>query len=141
VISAVKDRLGRLGLAGRCVLMALAMLVALAIVGPLAALHSGTSGFPAAVVAAFVVWFAAAAANGASDLFASRGQSLVGILVGMSARMMFPLVVCMVVQLNGGKLSEAGFVYFVLAFYLVMLPLDTCLMILRMPRGSGVTVR
>jgi hypothetical protein len=139
VISAVKDRLSRLGLAGRCVLLALAMLVALLIVGPIAASLGGTSSFSAAIVAATVVWVAAAAGAGSAELFELRGQSLAGVLVGMSMRMMFPLIVCLVVQLNRGKLAESGFVYCVLAFYLVMLPLDTALTLLRAQKRAAAS--
>ncbi len=134
MISAVKNRLGRLGLTGRCLLLALLILAALAVIGPLAAMLFGSLGFSAAVVAAVAVWFAAAAGNITNELFASRGQSAAGILVGMMMRMIFPLVMCLVVQLNDGKLAESGFVFYVLAFYLVVLPLDTGLAVLRMSR-------
>ena len=49
----------------------------------------------------------------------------------MAVRMLLPLAACVLVQLNPGTLSDAGFVYFVLGFYLITLPLDTMLTVIQ----------
>ncbi len=52
---------------------------------------------------------------------------MASLLLGMAVRMFLPLAACVLVELNRGALSDAGFVHFVLAFYLIALPLDTLL--------------
>ncbi|NIM09785.1 MAG: hypothetical protein GTO53_11750 [Planctomycetales bacterium] len=46
-------------------------------------------------------------------------------LLGMLPRMGVPLVVCMVVALDGGVLQAAGLVYYILPIYLVCLGIST----------------
>lgn len=50
------------------------------------------------------------------------------VLLGMLARTGIPLLVCMMVYLQGGRLAEAGFVYYLLAFYFVTLVVETVLL-------------
>ena len=50
-------------------------------------------------------------------------------LLGMFPRMGIPLAVCMVVYLQGGRLAEAGFVYYILVFYFVTLVVETVLLV------------
>ena len=57
-------------------------------------------------------------------------QSLMSrVLVGIFARTGVPLLVCAMVYVQGGRLSEAGFVYYLLAFYFVMLVVETVLLV------------
>jgi hypothetical protein len=46
-------------------------------------------------------------------------------LLGMLPRMGVPLVVCMIVGLDGGVLHVAGLVYYILAMYLMLLAIST----------------
>lgn len=46
-------------------------------------------------------------------------------LLGMLPRMGVPLVVCMIVGLDGGALHAAGLVYYILAMYLLLLGIST----------------
>jgi hypothetical protein len=45
--------------------------------------------------------------------------------------MAFPLIACATAYFSGSRLADAGFVYFVLAFYLIVLPLETLFSVLR----------
>jgi len=57
-------------------------------------------------------------------------QSLMSrVLLGMFARTGVPLLVCAMVYIQGGRLAEAGFVYYLLAFYFVMLVVETVLLV------------
>lgn len=128
---AARDRLARLGPFGRFVLLALTLTVALAVVLPVSFSWVGMGACRAGIVAAMVVWFSSALALGIGDWLRGRGQVMASLLLGMAVRMLLPLAACVLVQLNGGALADAGFVYFVLTFYLIALPLDTLLAIVQ----------
>ena len=108
-------------------LLTLALSAALVVVAPLAYWQYQWQGAIAALAGAAVVWTASMLACIVSDRFRRQGEPLVSLLVGMLLRMFLPLGACLVVLLNGGPLAAAGFVYFVLAFYLLALPVETML--------------
>ena len=85
----------------------------------------GADGLSAAGVAAFVCWTGAIGGMLTSRWLHGPSHLLAGMLLGMALRMALPLIVCMVVYLRGGALAEAGFVFYVLAFYLMTLAIDT----------------
>ena len=51
------------------------------------------------------------------------------VLLGMLPRMGIPLGSCMIVALLGGPLAEAGFVFYIMAFYFVTLAVETFLVV------------
>jgi len=112
---------------GRSACLALVLAVALAVALPVSIWTVGPSGMWAAVLAAVVVWLASAAGTAIGELASGPGEALIKMLVGMAIRMALPLATCVVVELSRGPLSAAGFVYFVLGFYLVALPIETVL--------------
>ncbi len=124
---AARDWLRRLGPIGRYGLLALSLAVALCIALPAAYGLQGMPACRAAMVAAGVVLLSSTLAMVISDFMRRSGQALASVLLGMAMRMFLPLGACVLAQLNPGALSEAGFVYFVLVFYLVALPTDTVL--------------
>ena len=129
VSPALKDRLTGLGIVGRFVLLAFVMFVALVVALPLAFSLSGPMGGWTAFAAAAIVWFASAVGMLIGEMFNGflRGanEALVKLLLGMMIRMAIPLAACMIVHLSNGPLAAAGFVFYVLGFYLVALPIDT----------------
>lgn len=126
-----KERLASLGIAGRCLLLAVALGIAVALVLPLAISLAGTAGAWAALSAALLIWIASAVSLAMGELFPGPGANaaLMKMLFGMSIRMALPLAVCMLAQLqfSNSPLMSAGFVFYVLGFYLVALPIDTFL--------------
>lgn len=60
-------------------------------------------------------------------------QILAQVLWAMMARMGVPLLVCVIVYVRRGRLAEAGFVYYLLAFYLVTLIVETVLQVGQRP--------
>jgi hypothetical protein len=71
------------------------------------------------------VWFASAAGILIGELFHGPSEALLKLVAGMFLRMAIPLAACVVVQLSGGPLAAAGFVFYVMEFYFVALPIDT----------------
>jgi len=127
VIAALKERLTQLGPVGHSVCLAFVLLVALVVTLPIPMLANGSAGVWAAVLAGLVVWLASAAGIALGALVSGPGEAMVRMLIAMSIRMALPLTACVVVELTRGTLSAAGFVYFVLGFYLVALTVDTLL--------------
>lgn len=85
-----------------------------------------TMGLWAAVIAAAVCLLSLLGASLATRAFAVRNRALTGLLVSMFLRMGIPLAFCLVMQIQKGPLLEAGIVYCVLVFYLVVLAVETC---------------
>jgi hypothetical protein len=54
-----------------------------------------------------------------------RGRVIAGVLGAMAIRMGIPLVVCLLLAMRGGAHAMAGFVYYLLAFYLATLAVET----------------
>jgi hypothetical protein len=127
VIHQARYRIAHLHTKGRCALLALLLAGAL-----LAALHlayslAGVLGGLAAIAAATVVLIASIGGLLIAEMFRSPAEAIWGMLFSMGLRMSLPMAACFVVLLCGGALSSGGFVYFVLAFYLLALPMETLL--------------
>src|SRR5689334_10712914 len=120
-MSVARDRLVHLKPMGQCALLALVVGVALVIVTPLGFWLGGVRSIGAAAAAAGVVWIASALATIVADLVRRPADVLTSFLLGMLIRMSLPLAACVIVYLKGGELFAGGFVYFVLAFYLIVL--------------------
>jgi hypothetical protein len=131
VISLSKNRLAQLGPLGRTLVIALVILIALTIVLPLATSIYGTGGAIAAACAAAVMGLASIAAELACLPFHRPTDVLWASLLGMGVRMAIPLAACMLVYFQRGSLADAGFVYWVMAIYLVVLPAETALSVAR----------
>ena len=87
----------------------------------------GRDGIVASLSAAAVCWAGAGLAMTATRLFQRPEHALALTAVGMALRMGLPLVAVMVVTLQGGPLASAGFVIYVLAYYVVALVVETWL--------------
>jgi hypothetical protein len=88
---------------------------------------SGRDGVVASVSAVAVCWAGAGLAMTASALFRQPERALALTAVGMALRMGLPLVAVIVVMLQSGPLASAGFVIYVLAYYVVALVVETWL--------------
>ncbi len=102
-----------------------AIAVSFAIVAPLSYRAHEMMGLWAAVIAAAVCLLSPLGASLATRAFATRDKALAGLLVSMFLRMGIPLAFCLVMQIQKGPLLEAGIVYCVLVFYLVVLAVET----------------
>ena len=55
----------------------------------------------------------------------AHGQAVSGVLAAMGIRMGIPLAICLVLAVRGNADSLAGFVYYLLVFYLATLGIET----------------
>jgi hypothetical protein len=61
------------------------------------------------------------------------------LMCSMGLRMSIPMAACLIVLAVGGPLASGGFVYFVLAFYLVALPVETLLAMTQIGQKTKAT--
>lgn len=125
MISAVKDRLTNLGLLGRMVVLALIVLAALGIARPIGAMRFGGGAWVAATAAALTVFVASALSMTIAELARRALDPALATVGATMLRMGLSLAACLAVHFSGGALSAGGYVYFVLIFYLLVLPLET----------------
>jgi hypothetical protein len=71
----------------------------------------------------------------------SISQSLYRLLGGIALRAGLPLAVGAAVHFAGGPLARAGFLYYVLVFYLAVLGVQTYLFIPKGRRSSAVAAK
>jgi hypothetical protein len=135
------DRLSWLGaaarwpLAGRVSLVAACLGGAFILVLPAAWFASGGDGPIAAALAAAVCLFASAGGMAIGDVLADRRHAMYRVVMGTVVRMAVPLVMGTAVYSGGHRLADAGFVFYLIGFYLAMLAVDACLASLR-PLGE-----
>lgn len=68
-------------------------------------------------------------------VFSDPKQALTALLLSMSVNMGIPMACGLAIHLHGGPLSETGFLYYLLFFYLLTLAMKTVLT-LPLPRQS-----
>jgi hypothetical protein len=119
------------GLAVRGGILALAAAVLAAAILPTAAWLDGRAGVAAAAAAGAICAIGASLALAISHLLRGPALVLPGLLLAMTARSGLPLLLAIVIQFRGGPLAEAGFLYYLLVFYFVILSVET---VLSLPR-------
>jgi hypothetical protein len=87
--------------------------------------QTGTAGPWGVVAAAVICSVAGVSADGVSALLHRAGSPLGAMLGGMMFRLLPPLAVCLLLALQGGGREHLAFVFYLLAFYAVILALDT----------------
>lgn len=124
------------GLLRSCALLTFALLVFFPLVGAFAYGFRDLDGVMSAAVAMMVCLFAGVISEIAVRLFNDPTQVMYRVLFGMLLRMGIPLGFCMAVHSLGGRLADAGFVYYLLVFYMVTLVVDTLLTLRVMSRDA-----
>jgi hypothetical protein len=94
---------------------------------PVAWMIGGRDGVDCVVVAAAACGVSGLAALLVQEVFTSPQWVLLHVAVGFLFRMGAPLLLGMAVYLQKGRLAEAGFAFYLLAFYLLTLGLGTVL--------------
>lgn len=106
---------------------------------PYAMRQSGSAGPIGVAAAATISLVSGLASEGLACLLVGAGTPLVGLLMGMTARMAPPLVICLVLAAQGaGGRQHLTFVCYLLAFYLVTLTLETWLAVKRVHTPSDL---
>jgi len=119
------------------ILAACMLAVALALT-PFALNQSGSGGMSGLAVAATICLLSGLAAEAVSIFLARSGTPLAAAMVGMALRMLPPLVLCVALALSGqnGR-QHLAFVLYLLAFYLTLLVIETCLAVRRVPATTS----
>jgi hypothetical protein len=100
--------------------------------------RTGSAGPVGLAIAGAVCLCAASVAEGLACLLQHRIAPLGVMLVGMAVRMVPPLGICLYMAAQGARGREnMTFIVYLLAFYLVMLALETWLTVKRVARGSA----
>ena len=130
------NKLGRLGHPAQAGLVCAVVAFVWLLVAPVAYLVSGTAGPWAAAAAASVCLFGAGLALAIAALFRGPVAAMHGMVLGMLARMLFPLLLGVALHLKVPSLSEAGMVYYLLIFYMPTLAAETMLLLARVPANA-----
>jgi hypothetical protein len=135
----IVNKLERLSLPARLALLGAIVIAAYACIAPLAFSRSGNAGLIAAAVAAGVCLFGAAVGLGMASMFRTPQSAMYGVAMSMLARTALPLALGVTLQMNIASLADAGFVYYLLAFYGVALATETILSVAQLAGGSNHT--
>jgi hypothetical protein len=128
------------GFVRSAIMLSACTLAAALVLMPVAAGRDSSNGPLGLIVAAGICVFSGLIAEAASG-FVSRTSPLSGALVGMMMRMFVPLSVCVALLATGQNGREhVYFIGYLVAFYMVMLGLETWLAVKRSsdpPRNSN----
>ena len=102
--------------------------ICLAIVAPVACHRSGQHGLVAAAFASACCCVGAAGTLGLGRGLRNPSRLPAAVALGMLLRMGIPLASAVAVQLLGSPLAEAGFLYYLLLFYMVTLVVETAVL-------------
>lgn len=107
------------------------MVVGYVTVSPIAYLSCGMQGLISAAVAVTVCLIAGTSALITHFAFsAANSQNIMyGFLIGMTLRMFLPLASAVAVYLRRGMLVDAGMVYYLILFYIIMLATEVALIL------------
>ena len=141
--SALKERIGEMGLAAQAASMTLVIANLCLVSLPVAISVSGADGIVAASLAAVIVSVASATGIAIGGLCCGKHEAIMRLLLGMVIRMLVPLVACAAVLVLSQRMTNAGFALYVLVFYLLALPIETAMAVLKVaavqPRPIAAT--
>lgn len=105
--------------------IAIAVLLLAGVLAPVGYWYYGWAGVLSVVAAGLLCGLTGLVALWIGRRCQVQGQAISGVLVAMGIRMGIPLAICLVLAVRGRADSLAGFVYFLLVFYLVTLGVET----------------
>ena len=105
----------------------IAVLCVYAVVGPVAGRLKGGLGVAAAAIAAGLCLAGAGVALAAANALRSPERALLGMLIGLIARMFIPLGCGVAMFFYSPPLAEAGILVYLLIFYPLTLGVETAL--------------
>jgi hypothetical protein len=120
----ISSWIGR-GLAVRVAILMVVMLLATGLAVPLAAYWWGSTGATAAGLAGGICLFSSFLALMISWQLGSAARGMGGILLSTTLRTFLPLILALIVRLRAEGLVEAGFLYYLVGFYLLALAVET----------------
>lgn len=111
----------------RAAVLGIVVLVAFAMIGPVAVRLGGSVALAAASLAAALCLTGATVALVVGNFLRGPRHALAALAAGMAVRMGVPLAPALAIHLQGGPLAEAGLLYYLLVFYPVTLAVETAL--------------
>jgi hypothetical protein len=104
---------------------------------PFAITRSGSAGIGGVAIAGAICLAAGLIAEGIASLLGRGVSPLATMLLGMTVRMLPPLLICLVLAAQGARGREhLAFIVYLLSFYLVTLAVETCLNVSRISIAS-----
>lgn len=123
------------GLRGRMIALGAVMLAAYAAA---AVFWAGDAGAAvAATLAAVVCWVSATTALWMSHALRDPSYGLAAVLLPMAVRTGLPLMLALLIRAAGRGLVEAGFVYYLIGFYLLAWAVETLLSLAGLKQAWG----
>jgi hypothetical protein len=129
--SALKERIGEMGLVAQAASMTLVIASLCLVSLPIAISVSGADGIVAAFLAAAIVSVASAAGIAIGGFCCGKHEAIMKLLLGMVVRMLVPLVACVLMLMLSPRMTDAGFALYVLVFYLLALPIETAMAVVK----------
>jgi hypothetical protein len=118
--------------------LAICVVVVALLLLPYAMRQSGSAGPTGVAAAATIVFLSGLAAEGLASLFSRLGTPLAALLTGMAVRMTPPMLICLILALQGAHGRQyLAFICYLLAFYLVTLAVETWLAVKRVNHMSS----
>jgi hypothetical protein len=132
-------KLARLRLSRRILLLSSAVALAWLLLTPVTVLQTGAFGMTAATLAAALCLTGAIAALIFADRFRRPEQAILVLGISIIFRTAIPLAIGAVVFLQSPLLAEAGWMYYLLVFYLVTLACETVLLVAGLQGADSAT--
>ena len=114
------------------------MIVVFAAVGWWALDRDGAQGLQAAAIAATVCWLASCVALTLAGVTQHTTFAVQGVMGGMLVRMFGPGFIGLAVNLQQGSLAQAGFLQYILSFFLASLVIETGLLLRMLSTGKAI---
>lgn len=95
------------------------------LLGPIGYWYYGWRGLGSVIAAGVLCGLTGLIAMGLSHKLQMHGQAISGVMIAMGVRMGIPLAICLLLAVRGNAHSLAGFVYYLLVFYLATLGVET----------------
>jgi hypothetical protein len=130
----LKHKLAGFGLPAQSAVVGGALLLVWLLLAPLAVSLDGSLGLVAAAIAAGACWMGAQFSLLIATLVRGTDHLLHRIVLGMTARSMFPLVLGAGLHIRNPQLAAAGLIFYVLVFYMVSLAAETALLLAQVPQ-------
>jgi hypothetical protein len=128
--------LRRQGIFARSLLLVIFEIMLLAVITLFLWMYGLANSISAAGVACGLCTLGSLSAIWIHHVFRDPKSALIALLVSMAVNMGVPLGLGCAIHLHGGPLSEAGFIYYLLFFYLLTLAMKTILT-LPLPRQTN----
>lgn len=130
------NKLGRLGLLAQAAAVGAVVLVVWVMVATVAYKISGILGVLAAAAGAGACLLGAEFALAIGSLFRGPAAPVFRVMFGMMARTMVPLALGVALHLQVPWLAEAGFIFYLLFFYMATLAVETALLLAQVPHHA-----